>query len=148
MSDPGRSALGLTSHAADDRHVQDLAVATYVPLDRDTTVAALAALDDETLTTLLREATGTARISVEASSRSAPSLVVGGGARMVVAWTATVDDGDPVAGTATIVILPVQTGADVLTEVLVEVEPASVDRERAALVTRRFADLLASRLAA
>lgn len=83
-------------------------------------------------------------VSVHASP---PELVVGGSARVHLAWRASTSTGRAAEGTATIVVLPVQTGHDALTELLVEVRPAGTMADRAAAVTHRFLEALVDRLA-
>lgn len=83
-------------------------------------------------------------VSVHASP---PELVVGGSARVHLSWRASTSMGRAAEGTATIVVLPVQTGNDAVTELLVEVGLAGTMADRAAAVTHRFLEALVDRLA-
>lgn len=78
---------------------------------------------------------------------SPAELVVGGSARLHVYWRASTPSAPPTDGTATIVVLPVQTGHDAVTELLVEVEPDGATPERTAAVTGRCLAELVERLA-
>lgn len=99
---------------------------------------------DSVLSEALRDALEEDDVTVRASP---PELVVGGRARVHLWWRASPPTGIVVEGTATIVVLPVQTGRDAVTELLVEVAPAGAVTARAAGVTSRFLQVLVDRLA-
>ena len=133
--------------AEDGATTRTLHLCDYVNLSLDDVIGLFARPDmEELLASSLRKAMGSAgeRMSLRASGAEQLSDAT---ARLFVDWRTTDRDGTPYAGSATISLLVVQTGADPITELLVALP---VDQEVApwvAAATRRFLDEVITRLA-
>jgi hypothetical protein len=117
-------------------------VCDYVEVSWPEVVARLSSPTiDDLLTRALRDVVGDDDAPVVHAAT--PELVVGGTARVEVSWRV----GD-VAGTATVVVLPVQTGTDVVTELVIDIVVGANAPATVATVTRRFVARVVDRLAA
>ena len=103
-------------------------------------------LSSPSIDSVLSEALGGVLDGAEVAVRaSVPELVVGGTARIQLRWHADWSTGS-VEGTATIIVLPVQTGCHAVTELLVDV---AIPGERTAAATdaaHQFLQVLVDRI--
>lgn len=133
-----------TTHAQAQR---TLHLCEYVELSLDDVLAAFGRPDiEEVLKASLQHALGSMgeRMTLHAA---AVDQMSDSSARVVVDWSTTTRDATPVAGTAVLSLLTVQSGSAPITEVLVALPVAEDVATWVAAAMRRFLDHVTDRLA-